>query len=106
MAGFLPAFPIILPRLGITDPSAVAIWTGALTAAAPFSAALAGPLWGAIGDRIGRKLMVLRALGGLVVFTGAMAFVSDPVLLLALRLGQGVFSGFIAPSLTFVSVHS
>ncbi len=106
MACFLPAFPIILHRLGIDEPSEVEIWTGVLTAAAPFSAALAGPFWGALGDRIGRKLMVLRALLGIVVFVGAMAFVTSPFVLLALRLGQGLFSGFIAPSLTFVSVHT
>lgn len=106
MAGFLPAFPIILGKLGMSDPADVSIWTGVLTAAAPFSAAVAGPVWGAVGDRIGRKLMVLRALIGLTLFVGPMAFVSDPWVLLALRLGQGVFSGFIAPSLTLVSVHS
>lgn len=106
MAGFLPAFPIILPRLGIHDDSEISLWTGLLTAAAPFAAAITGPLWGAIGDRFGRKIMVLRALGGLTVFVGIMAFVGDPWTLLILRFAQGVFSGFIAPSLTLVSVHS
>ncbi|MFN0206795.1 MAG: MFS transporter, partial [Planctomycetota bacterium] len=106
MAGFLPAFPIILPKLGIVDSSEVAIWTGVLVGAAPFSAAITGPLWGAFGDRYGRKMMVLRALGGLSVFVGLMAFVSDPWILLILRLAQGTFSGFIAPSLTLVSVHT
>jgi DHA1 family multidrug resistance protein-like MFS transporter len=106
MAGFLPAFPIILSKLGMTDAGEISLWTGVLTAAAPFSAALAGPVWGAVGDRIGRKWMVLRALAGLTVFVGLMSFASDPWTLLALRLGQGVFSGFIAPSLTLVSVHT
>lgn len=106
MSGFLPAFPIILPRMGVTDPAAVAFWSGTLFAAAPFSAAIAGPLWGALGDRVGRKAMVLRALLAITVFVGAMAFVTSPLQMLALRLAQGVFSGFIAPSLTLVSVHT
>lgn len=106
MAGFLPAFPIILPKLGMTDAADIGIWTGLLTAAAPFAAAISGPIWGAIGDRVGRKIMVLRALTGLAVFVGLMAFVRDPWILLFLRIGQGIFSGFIAPSLTLVSVHS
>lgn len=105
MSGFLPAFPIILPKLGIHDPAGVGIWTGVLTAAAPFSAAISGPIWGAMGDRIGRKFMVVRALVGLTVFMGLMSFVSDPWILLLLRIGQGCFSGFIAPSLTLVSIH-
>ena len=46
MAGFLPAFPIILRRLDMTDEASIGLWTGLLTAAAPFSAALSGPLWG------------------------------------------------------------
>lgn len=106
MAGFLPAFPLILKRLGTVDPSSIGLWTGLLTAAAPFSAALSGPVWGALGDRIGRKVMVLRALAGLTVFVGAMSFFGDPWVLLGLRIGQGFFSGFIAPSLTLVSVHT
>jgi len=106
MAAFLPAFPIILPKLGITEPHAVSVWTGVLTAAAPLSAAISGPLWGALGDRVGRKMMVLRALLGLAAFVGVMTFVTNPWVLLLLRFGQGTFSGFIAPSLTFVSVHT
>jgi MFS family permease len=109
MAGFLPAFPIILPRLGVTDGAAsgsVALWSGVLVGAAPFAAALSGPLWGAFGDRYGRKAMVLRALGGLVLFVGIMSFVKNLWVLLILRLAQGCFSGFIAPSLTLASVHS
>src|SRR5262245_14392925 len=106
MSGFLPAFPIILPRMGVHDPAAVQFWSGTLFGAAPFSAAIVGPLWGALGDRIGRKAMVLRALVAITVFVGAMAFIDAPLPLLALRLSQGAFSGFIAPSLTLVSVHS
>jgi DHA1 family multidrug resistance protein-like MFS transporter len=106
MAGFLPAFPIILRRLDMTDEASIGLWTGLLTAAAPFSAALSGPLWGALGDRVGRKVMVLRALIGLAVFVGCMSFFADPWILLGFRISQGIFSGFVAPSLTLVSVHT
>jgi DHA1 family multidrug resistance protein-like MFS transporter len=37
-------------------------------------------------------------------FVGAMGFVQTPTQLLALRLGQGLFSGFIPPSITLVSI--
>ena len=40
----------------------------------------------------------------ITVFVGAMAFARTPWELLALRLMQGVFSGFVAPSLTLVSI--
>lgn len=98
MMGFLPSFPSIVRSLGVTEEGAVEVWSGVLLAAAPLVAALLGPVWGAIGDRFGRKAMVLRALGGITLFTGAMSLVREPWQLLLLRLGQGVLSGYIPPS--------
>ena len=104
MMSFLPFFPAYLRELGVEDEAAVKAWTGVAFGAAPFSAALMGPIWGALGDRFGRKLMVLRALLAITVFVGCMGFVQTPAQLIALRLGQGVFSGFVPPSITLVSV--
>jgi DHA1 family multidrug resistance protein-like MFS transporter len=82
----------------------LALWTGLVFGAAPLSAAFMSPIWGALGDRLGRRLMVLRSMLAITFFVGAMAWVQNPWQLLALRLLQGVFSGFVAPSLTLVSV--
>lgn len=106
MTTFLPLFPLHLRELGVADAHARAIWSGALVAAAPLTAAFMGPVWGALGDRIGRKPMLLRANAAIVLFVGAMGFVTAPWLLLLLRLLQGVFSGFIAPAMTLVSVSA
>jgi MFS family permease len=104
MMAFLPFFPSHLESLGLTDKREIATWAGILFGAAPLSAAFASPLWGAIGDRFGRRVMVLRSLLGITLFVGAMAFATNPWQLLVLRLIQGLFSGFVAPSLTLVSV--
>jgi MFS family permease len=104
MMAMLPLLPLYLPELGVTNPAAVRIWSGVLVAGAPLTAAFMGPLWGALGDRVGRKPMMLRANLAVVIFVGAMSLVTSPVQLLALRLVQGVFSGFMAPSMTIVSV--
>lgn len=104
MGSFLPFFPTHVERLGVTDLDEIALWSGILYGAAPLSAAITGPWWGAIGDRYGRKLMVLRSMAAVTVFVGLMAFARDPWQLLVLRLVQGVFSGFAAPSITLVSV--
>jgi len=101
---FLPFFPAIVEGYGIEDEGLRAAWSGVLFGAAPLSAALMGPVWGSIGDRFGRKLMVVRALVAITVFVGLMYFATNPWQLLGLRLGQGVFSGFVPPSLTLVSV--
>jgi DHA1 family multidrug resistance protein-like MFS transporter len=63
-----------------------------------------GPVWGALGDRIGRKLMVLRSLLALTLFVGLMAFARTPLELFGLRILQGLFSGIIPPSITLVSI--
>jgi DHA1 family multidrug resistance protein-like MFS transporter len=104
LSSFLPFFPTLLEELGMQDAHARAVWSGLLFGAAPLSAGFSGPLWGSIGDRYGRKLMVVRSLFGIALFVGPMAFARSEWQLLGLRLMQGVFSGYIAPSLTLVSV--
>ncbi len=104
MMAFIPLFPLYLRELGVTDPGAVSAWAGVIFAGAPLTAACMGPLWGALGDRVGRKPMMLRANLSIALFVGSMAFAGSPLQLLLLRLGQGFFSGFMAPSVTLVSV--
>ena len=103
MMSILPFFPGHLEAMGLTDRGLIATWTGLVYGAAPLSAALVSPLWGALGDRYGRRLMILRSLLALFLFVGAMAFATAPWQLLALRVVQGLFSGFFAPSMTLVS---
>ena len=104
MMAFIPLFPLYLRDVGIEDEAEVRLWSGVLVGAAPLAAAFMGPLWGALGDRVGRKLMLLRANFAIVVFVGLMGLARTPEQLLALRLAQGCFSGFMAPALTLVSV--
>jgi DHA1 family multidrug resistance protein-like MFS transporter len=106
MMSILPFFPVHLEALGLTDRDAIATWTGLLYGAAPLSAAVASPLWGALGDRFGRRLMVLRSMAALFLFVGAMAYATTPWQLLVLRTIQGLCSGFFAPSLTLVSARA
>ena len=62
MMSFLPFFPTLLEEIGLRDRESIATWAGILYGAAPLSAALMSPLWGALGDRYGRRLMVLRSM--------------------------------------------
>jgi DHA1 family multidrug resistance protein-like MFS transporter len=106
MMSFLPFFPSLLEELGVEDERAVRLWSGVLFGAAPLGATLMSPVWGALGDRIGRKVMICRAMLAIALFVGGMAFAVGPWSLLALRLGQGLFSGFIPPGITLVSVQA
>ena len=104
MQSFLPFFPRHLESLGVSDASDVALWSGLIYGAAPLVAACSSPFWGILGDRVGRKLMVLRSLVAIALFTAGMSAATGPVTLLLLRIGQGLFSGFVPPSITLVSI--
>lgn len=104
MMSFLPFFPSLLEEMGMQGEARVAFWAGLCFAAAPLTATFSAPIWGAVGDRFGRKLMVCRSMVAIAVFVGAMGFVTAPWQLLTLRFAQGLFSGFIPPSITLVSV--
>lgn len=106
LMSFLPYFPTLLEKLGLHDERAIAAWSGILFGVAPLAAAFSGPLWGSVGDRYGRKLMVVRSLFGLALFVGLMTYARTPWQLLALRIAQGCFSGYMPPSLTLVSVSA
>jgi len=103
MMSFLPFFPQHLAKLGVAAED-VPLWTGLIFGAAPLVASLMTPIWSALGDRFGRRLMTVRAMLAITVFVGSMAFATEAWQLFVLRLGQGCFSGFIAPSITLVSV--
>jgi DHA1 family multidrug resistance protein-like MFS transporter len=89
-----PFAPFYMQRdLGLTDPRLLRICTALFAAATPAMIALFAPLWGIVGDRHGRRLMMLRANLGAGLALSAMGFVENTTQLIALRLLQGVFSG-------------
>ena len=58
----LPFLPLYLREIGVTPDSAVVFWSGALLTSPGVSLAIFSPIWGALADRRGRKLMVLRSM--------------------------------------------
>jgi DHA1 family multidrug resistance protein-like MFS transporter len=96
-AGFtvvMPFIPLYISELGVSDVGEVAMWSGLTLGATPAVTAISAPLWGRVGDRYGSKLLVLRSLGAFVLTKGAMAFVTAPWQLVALRGLLGVFAGY------------
>lgn len=100
----LPMLPLYIEeRFGITDERVLARWVAAIYGIAPLTAAIAGPLWGALGDRIGKKPMAIRACLAIAVTTALMPLAPTPLWLLVMRIVQGAFAGYIAPSMALVS---
>lgn len=98
----MPFMPVFLgDDLGVTV--GVTVWAGVLGAVNSGFSALSAPLWGALGDRWGRKAMMVRA----GIFLGAsyvlMSLVRTPVELLGVRIMIGALTGFIPTATALVA---
>lgn len=102
----LPFMPFYIQELGVTDPNALRIYTGILSAAPALTMAFMSPVWGYLSDRFGQKLMIQRAMLAAVFIIGAMGLSRSVNQLVALRFMQGLFTGTITASSAFVAVNT
>lgn len=100
---FLPFLPLYLRQLGVTEPGKLETMSGLIFAAPFFAATVATPVWGFLGDRHGRKLMVVRAALGLTLAATLMGLATTVAQLFILRVGQGAISGFIAAAIALMA---
>ena len=99
----MPFIPLYLQELGLRDRSEIALWTGLISAAAGLPMAFFAPIWGAVGDRYGRKAMLVRAIAGAAVVLTAIGLITDVRQLLALRILQGALTGTGAAAATLIA---
>ena len=98
IAGFtvvLPLLPLYVRELGVVGDREVRIWAGAIFSAHGVAMGIFGPIWGALSDRYGRKVMVERALFGGVVMIGLMGLAQNVQQLVLLRTIQGTLTGSV-----------
>mgnify|MGYP006447828629 CR=1 FL=1 len=69
-----PFLPFFVQDLGTHTSLPLEFWTGMVFAIQGFTMMLSAPIWGAIADRYGRKLMVERAMFGAAILIFLMAF--------------------------------
>jgi len=103
MTLLLPFLPLYVQQLGVTEPAAIARWSGLAYGATFFSAALTAPLWGRLADRYGRKLMLIRASLGMAVAMALIGMATAPWQLVALRLLAGLLGGYASGSTILVA---
>jgi len=84
----------------------LALWTAAGGSVTGLSMAVASPIWGILGDRWGRKPMLVRSMVGGAITVGLMAFVQNPEQLVILRFLQGATSGTVAAATALVAVET
>jgi MFS transporter, DHA1 family, multidrug resistance protein len=99
----LPFTPIYVQALGVEDAGSAAAWAGVINSSTAVTMALAAPLWGRLGDRVGLKPMLLRATVAGSVVVGLMGLVGSPWQLLALKTLQGCLTGTVAAATVLVS---
>lgn len=101
----VPIMPLYMATLDRSDGHR-GLWAGVAVAAPALPLALTTPLWGRLGDRIGRKWMVVRALVGLAAAMVVMGAASTPLLLVVGRLLQGTVGGVVEAALAFAGSES
>ncbi|GLR08026.1 MFS transporter [Mixta theicola] len=103
MTLLLPFLPLYVAELGVSDPAAIARWSGLAYGATFFTAALTAPLWGRLADRYGRKLMLIRASLGMAVAMALIGMAGAPWQLVALRLLAGLLGGYASGSTILIA---
>jgi len=108
--GFSFAFPflsIFLNKdLGVRTGTELYLWTAASASASGIAMAGASPIWGILGDRYGRKPMLIRSMLGGAITVGIIYFAQNPAELVVLRLLQGATSGTVAAATALVAAET
>lgn len=99
----IPFLPFYIRELGITNQDELEHWSGIVFSGPFILSFILTPVWGMLGDRFGKKTMVMRAIFGLAVSQLLIGFSANVVQLFIFRMVQGAISGFIASSLALVS---
>ena len=60
----VPFLPLYLEQMSDLSGADAAMWAGIATGLGGLALFITGPIWGALGDRFGRKAMLVRALFG------------------------------------------
>ena len=108
--GFSFAFPFmsifISQDLGVHPGRDLDLWTAAAGSVSGLAMGVASPIWGILGDRYGRKRMLIRSMVGGAITVGLIYFAQTPFQLVILRFAQGLTSGTVAAATALVAVET
>jgi len=106
MTLMLPFLPLYVEELGVVGHSAIVQWSGIAYSATFFAAALVAPLWGRLGDRYGRKPMLVRASLGMAITMSLIGFSHNIWQLVGLRLLAGLAGGYASGSTILIAIQT
>lgn len=100
----LPFTPLFVQQLGVTDVKEAGLWAGFAAASFAVAMGLMAPVWGALADRFGYRLMIQRAFFGAGISLGCIAFAQTPEQMIVLRILHGALTGVFTGIATLVSL--
>ncbi|MCP3720189.1 multidrug efflux MFS transporter [Paraburkholderia sp. CNPSo 3281] len=106
MTLMLPFLPLYVEELGVHGHAAIVQWSGIAYSATFFTAALVAPVWGRLGDRYGRKPMLVRASLGMAITMSLIGMSRNIWQLVALRLLAGFAGGYSSGSTILVATQT
>ena len=86
----------------IKDQGDLSMYVAFYNTAGNLTFCILSPVWGVLGDRYGRRLMLLRATLGGAILTPLMAFISSPALMVCHRLALGALVGTVTAAQTLI----
>ena len=102
-SSIFPFLPLYVKSLGSVTSLGTQMLSGLVFSSQALTMMIASPIWGALADRWGRKLMVERAMFGGAVLLGLMAFARSAEELVLLRAVQGLITGTIGAANALVA---
>ena len=106
MIGFSSIFPFLpfyIESIGKVSSLKMELLAGLVYSGQAFTMMIASPIWGALSDIFGRKLMVVRAMFGGAIILTLMAFARSAEELVILRAVQGFITGTVGAANALVA---
>jgi DHA1 family multidrug resistance protein-like MFS transporter len=101
-----PIIPFYLKHLGDLSTDAATRWSGLFAAGGAATMAISAPIWGLVGDKVGRKPMLLRSMIAASITVGFMGLATAPWHIVGLRLVEGGFTGTVTASTALVATSA
>ncbi|MGO4888333.1 MFS transporter [Anaerobacillus sp. MEB173] len=102
----LPFISLYIDTFGDYSDSYVQQWAGYVFAITFLVAFFFSPVWGRIGDKYGRKKILIITSVGIAFSVFLMGFASSVIYLFILRAFMGIVTGFIPTSIAFISAQT
>lgn len=101
-----PFISLYIQTFGQFSDAYVQQWSGWIFSITFVTAFIFSPIWGRIGDKFGRRLILIISATGLGLSVFLMGFATSVWHLFLLRLFSGIFTGFIPMSQALISVQT